>query len=307
MHIALNPTVEEALRHNQPVVALESTVITHGLPYPDNIMTATEMENAVIQGGALPATLAIIEGQIKVGLTADEIENLGKQAGKNIRKTSRRDLPIVVALRQSGATTVSGTMVIAHRVGIKVFATGGIGGVHLGHPFDVSADLTELGQTPVSVVCSGAKSILDLPLTFEVLETNGVPVIGYQTDRIPAFYTRDSGLAVDERVNTPEQAAEIIHHASEMKMQNGILFCVPVPEENALPEQLAKDVIKQATEEADRQGIRGKDITPFVLKRIQDLTGGYALDANKALLINNGRVAAQIAQAYSRLNQLATR
>lgn len=288
--------VAVAVRAQEPVVALESTLITHGLPYPENVETALAMENAIREAGAVPATVAILDGRIKVGITTDEIEWLATQPAGSIRKCSRRDFPIAVGLRENGATTVAGTMIAAHWAGIKIFATGGIGGVHRGHPFDVSADLIELGRTPVAVVCSGAKSILDLPLTLEVLETQGVPVIGYQTDTLPAFYTRSSGLPVDVCVETPEQAAKIVQAAFQLEAKHGLLITVPVPEDFELDGQVAERAIMQAVAEADREGVSGKAVTPYVLARVAELTGDESKRANTALLVNNARVAAAIAR-----------
>lgn len=287
--------LDAALKAGQAVVALESTLITHGLPYPANRDTALAMEMAIRDAGAVPATIAILKGQITVGLSSDQIEYLAK--AKNVRKCSRRDFPIAIGLEEDAATTVAGTMIVAHMAGIKVFATGGIGGVHRGQPFDVSADLLELGRTPVAVVCSGAKSILDLPLTLEVLETHGVPVIGYSTKTLPSFYTRDSGLAIDACVNSAEEAAKIIRAAQQLEAKHAILITVPVPQEDELPSEIAEKAIQQATEEAEEQGIHGKEITPFVLGRVAELTEGESMKANRALLVNNARVAAEIAKA----------
>lgn len=292
-HIRFADEVYAALRERRPVVALESTLITHGLPYPANRDTALAMEAAVREQGAVPATIAILSGQIRIGLTEQEIDQLAQTS--NVRKCSRRDIPIAVALGETAATTVAGTMILAHQAGIKVFATGGIGGVHRGAPFDISADLIELGRTPVAVVCSGAKSILDLPLTVEVLETQGVPIIGLQTACLPAFYTRESDLPVDVSVDSPQQVASIIHAADWMGSQHGILVAVPVPEKDALPYAEAEQYIQTATEEAHQQGIHGKAVTPFVLRRVAALSEGRAVVANRALLVNNARVAAQIA------------
>lgn len=291
----LSPEIAEALHTGKPVVALESTLITHGLAYPENAETALAMEAAVRGTGAIPATIAILRGKITVGISGDDIERLATTPSNTVRKVSRRDFPIAVGLGEDGATTVAGTMIAAHMAGIQVFATGGIGGVHRGHPFDVSADLIELGRTPVAVVCSGAKSILDLPLTLEVLETHGVPVIGYGTEALPAFYTLSSGLPVDACVNTPEQAAAIIKAAHALNAQHGILFAVPVPEADAMPEDEAEAAIRQAIDEADAAGISGKAVTPFVLVRMVELTGGTSRRANTSLLVNNARVAGEIA------------
>jgi pseudouridylate synthase len=299
LHIASH--VAEKLEKQQPIVALESTLITHGLPYPVNVQTALAMEKAITDAGATPATIAILNGKITVGLTPEQIEWLGKLPAGSARKCSRRDIPIAVGLGENAATTVAGTMIVAHMAGIGVFATGGIGGVHRGHPFDVSADLIELGRTPVTVVCSGAKSILDLLLTLEVLETQGVPVIGMGTDTLPSFYTRSSGLPVDACVETPQQAAQVIAAAHRLHAKHGILITVPVPADDALPPDIAEAAIQQATLEAEVQGIHGKLVTPFVLSRVVELTEGQSRRANTALLVNNARVAAQIALALNRL------
>jgi pseudouridine-5'-phosphate glycosidase len=291
--------VYAALMAGSPVVALESTLITHGFPYPANVETALAMEAAIRAEGAIPATIAVLAGRLTVGLMPDEIERLAALGQAGVRKCSRRDLPIVAGLRVYGATTVAGTMIVAHMAGIKVFATGGIGGVHRGHPQDVSADLIELGRTPVTVVCAGAKSILDLPLTLEVLETQGVTVLGYGTDTLPAFYSRSSGLPVDQRVDTPEQAAAITAARDRLGLAQAVLVTVPVPEAVALPVDEAEAAIATATQEADAQGISGKDVTPFVLGRVLDLTGGRSQQANIAALVNNARVGARIARALA--------
>jgi len=289
--------VAAALAARQPVVALESTLITHGLPYPINLETALAMEEAVRAGGAVPATIAVLRGRVTVGLAQAEIERLAQRPAGSVRKCSRRDLPIAVGLGEDAATTVAGTMIVAHMAGVRVFATGGIGGVHRGQPFDVSADLIELGRTPVAVVCSGAKSILDLPLTVEVLETQGVPIIGLQTDTLPAFYSRSSGLPVDVRVETPAAAAQIIAAARQLGAQHGLLVAVPVPAADELPASVAEAAIEQATAEAAARGVHGKEITPFVLGRVLELTEGKSRRANTALLINNARAAGLIAAA----------
>ena len=295
----ISEEVKAALESGGAVVALESTLITHGLPYPENLETALAMEAAVRDGGAVPATIAVLQGKVTVGVSNAEIERLASAPEGTVRKCSRRDLPIAVGLGVDGATTVAGTMIVAHMAGIRVFATGGIGGVHRGHPFDVSADLVELGRTPVTVVCSGAKSILDLPLTMETLETQGVPVIGYQTDSLPAFYSRDSGLPVDVRAESADQIAQIVQAAQRLAAKHGILVGVPVPEDYELEGQIAEKAIAQAVQEADAQGIRGKRITPFVLGRVSELTGSESKRANTALLINNARIAGQIAARIS--------
>ena len=295
--IQIQAEVAEALAQNQPVVALESTVITHGLPYPDNVNTAVKMQTAVREGGALPATIAIIKGKVHVGLTDDELEYLGQLAGTAVRKCSRRDIPLAIGNQEDGATTVAGTMILAHLAGIRLFATGGIGGVHRGHPFDISADLLELGQTPVTVVSSGAKSILDLPATREVLETHGVPIIGYGTDELPAFFARSSGLPVDIRLDTPEAVARVMQAHQQLGQQNGLLVTVPVPEADACDPDMVEAAIDQATQEADKEGIHGPASTPWLLRRVVELTNGRSLQANVALLRNNGYVAANIARA----------
>ncbi len=299
-HLTIRPDVAEALASGRPVVALESTLITHGLPYPDNVETALAMEAAVRESGAIPATVALLKGQVIVGLTTDQIEYLGKLPTNSIRKCSRRDFAIAVGLGEDAATTVAGTMIVAHWAGIKVFSTGGIGGVHRGHPFDVSADLIELGRTPVAVVCSGAKSILDLPLTMEVLETQGVPVIGYGTDTLPAFYSRSSGLPVDARVENAIQAAQVITASQRLGMGHGVLIAVPVPEGMEMPTEAAELAIEQATAEAEVQGIHGKAVTPFVLGRVAELTEGESRRSNVSLLVNNARVGGLIAVELSR-------
>ncbi len=295
IHIA--PEVADALTNNSAVVALESTLITHGLPYPTNVETALAMEVAIREQGATPATIAVLKGQITVGLAENDIARLASLPAGSVRKCSRRDLAIAVGLQEDGATTVAGTMIVADMAGIRVFATGGIGGVHRGHPNDVSADLIELGRTPVAVVCSGAKSILDLPLTLEVLETQGVPVIGLGTDSLPAFYARSSGLRIDACVETPEQVAQIIRAADKLGMRHGIVVAVPVPAADELPDDVAEAAIHQATVEAEAQGIHGKNATPFLLRRVTELTEGQSRRTNIALLVNNARTAARIARA----------
>jgi pseudouridine-5'-phosphate glycosidase len=277
------------------VVALESTLITHGLPQPKNLVVARALEAAVRDAGAAPATIAILDGEITVGLSNEQLRYLAE--AENVRKCSRRDLPLAVARNEDGATTVAGTMIVAHMAGIRVFATGGIGGVHRGHPFDVSADLLELGRTPVTVVCAGAKAILDLPLTLEVLETQGVPVIGYGIDEFPAFYTRSSGLAVDVRCDTPEEVAAIVRARDALRLPGGVLVTVPVPTENELPANEAERAIARALSEAEAQSVTGKEVTPFLLARVSELTGEASLRANVALLLDNARVASAIAAA----------
>ena len=297
--ITYSSEVGAAVMAGSPVVALESTLITHGFPYPANVETALAMEDAIREEGAIPATIAVLNGEIKVGLTRDEIEMLAGLGQDGVRKCSRRDLPIVVGLRQHGATTVAGTMIVAQMAGIKVFATGGIGGVHRGHPEDISADLVELGRTPITVVCAGAKSILDLPRTLEVLETQGVPVIGYGIDTLPAFYSRTSGLPIDQRIDTPEQGAAIAAARDQMQLQHATLITVPVPEADALPVDEAEAAIAEATEMAEAEGVHGKAVTPYVLTKVLELTNGRSQTANIAALVNNARIGARIALAMS--------
>jgi len=299
LDLRFHPEVSSALNDNRPIVALESTVITHGLPYPENVKTALNMEDAVRESGALPATIAILQGKIHIGLTADQVEYLATRPANQVRKCSRRDLALAIARDEDGATTVAGTMIIAHLTGIELFATGGIGGVHRGHPFDVSADLGELGRTAVTVVCSGAKSILDLPLTREVLETNGVPVIGYGTDEMPAFFSRSSGLSVDVRLDSPAEVAETILARRSLNLKSGLLVTVPVPEVDEFDSQLAEETIAQATWEADEAGVFGPASTPWLLRRVAELTDGLSMKANLSLLANNGRVAGAIAVALN--------
>lgn len=297
MQLNLARPVAAALRAGRPVVALESTAITHGLPLPGNIETALKMEDAITAEGALPATIAILAGRVIVGLEQEQIRSLGQMSPDEVRKCSRRDLPIALGLGETASTTVAGTMIVAEQAGIPVFATGGIGGVHRDQPFDISADLLELGRTPVAVVCSGPKSILDLALTREVLETQGVPVVGFGTDRMPSFYSRSSNLPVDVRVDTPEDAARVIRACLEMKRPGGVLICVPVPSGVAIAQDQAEAAIEQANAEARRKRLRGAALTPYLLSRVAELTQGASLAANMALLANNARVAARIASA----------
>jgi pseudouridine-5'-phosphate glycosidase len=290
--VLVQPEVADALAAGRPVVALESTVIAHGLPYPRNIEIALGMEEAIRSAGAVPATIAIIGGKARVGLSGSEVEYLARAT---VAKVSRRDIAICLAQRLDGATTVSATMFLAHCAGLKVFATGGIGGVHRGNAHDISADLTELARTPLLVVCAGAKAILDLPATLEWLETAGVPVLGYGTDEFPAFYSRSSGLPVDARVDTPQQAAAIVRAHWDIGLASGALLTVPIPEQAEAPRERMEAAIAQALSEA--QGIRGKAVTPFLLRRVSELTGGESMAANLALLLNNAQVAAQVAKA----------
>lgn len=289
------PEVQQALRDNQPVVALESTIISHGMPYPQNVATALQVEAEVRAHGAVPATIAIIDGRLKAGLSEEDIELLGKR-GRDAVKVSRRDIPFVIAAGQMGATTVASTMIISGMAGIKIFATGGIGGVHRNaqQSFDISADLQELAQTPVAVVCAGAKSILDLRLTLEYLETHGVPVVGYQTDTLPAFFTRDSEFSVDYRLNSPLEIARVLHAKWSMGLKGGMVIANPIPDAFAMPRALIDGAIEQALQEASAQGIGGKESTPFLLARVCELTGGDSLAANIQLVLNNARLAAAV-------------
>jgi len=301
--MSVSTEVADALRSNAPVVALESTLITHGLPWPSNAETALAMERAVREAGAVPATIAVLGGVISVGASPADIERLASRPSGSVRKCSRRDLPIVVARREDASTTVAGTMIVAHKAGIRVFGTGGIGGVHRGAPFDVSADLIELGRTPIAVVCAGAKSILDLTATLEVLETQGVPVVGLGTDTLPGFYARSSGLPIDVCVGTADEAAAIVDAAHRLGAQHAVLIVVPVPEAAAFPAADAERAIQQAITDAERQGIHGKAVTPFLLQRVSDLTAGATRDTNIALLVNSARHAALIARALSSLER----
>ena len=298
----VNPEVAAAVAAGKPVVALESTIISHGMPYPQNVETALEVERIIRENGAVPATIAIIGGRLKAGLTAEEIEYFGKK-GQAIHKASRRDLAVICARGEDGATTVATTMIIAHMAGIKVFATGGIGGVHRGAEttMDISADLEELAQTPVMVVCAGAKSILDLGLTLEYLETKGVPVLGFGTKELPAFYTRSSGFQVDYRMDTVEELAAAFKAQGDMGLKGGMLVTNPIPEEHAMPLDVINAAIEQAIGEANEKGIHGKETTPFLLARVAELTGGNSLASNIRLVFNNAKVAAQTAAVYATL------
>ena len=294
--ISISDEVKKALDENKPVVALESTIISHGMPYPKNVETALTVENLVREAGAIPATIAIINGVPTVGISKEQIDYLGKK-GLSVPKASRRDIPVLMAQKKDGATTVAATMIIANLAGIKVFATGGIGGVHRGaeDTMDISADLEELAQTDVTVVCAGAKSILDLGLTLEYLETKGVPVIGYKTETLPAFYTRKSKYKVNFRMDSAQEIAKTIMCKEDLKLSGGIVVANPIPEEFAIDEEYISENIELALKEADNLGIKGKDITPFLLDKIQKLTAGKSLEANIQLVYNNVKLGAMIA------------
>lgn len=297
-YLDLSPEVAEALAAGRPVVALESTIISHGMPWPQNAETALAVEQLIRDEGATPATIAVIGGRLKAGCTKEEIEYLGRQ-GAAVAKASRRDLPVLVARGADGACTVTTTMMIAHMAGISVFATGGVGGVHRGAEtsMDISADLEELAQTPVMVICAGAKSILDLGLTLEYLETKGVPVLGYGTEELPAFYTRHSGFSVDYRVDTPEELAAVFTAQRAMGLKGGMLVTNPIPEAYSMDKDTIDAAIDAAVAEANALGIRGKATTPFLLAKIKDLTGGDSLDSNIQLVYNNAKLAARTAKA----------
>ncbi|RSK50649.1 pseudouridine-5'-phosphate glycosidase [Bacillus canaveralius] len=287
--------VLEARKRNLPIVALESTIISHGMPYPQNVETAKEVESIIRKNGAVPATIAILNGKIKIGLSEDELEFLAKS--NDVAKASRRDLPYLVSNRKNGATTVAATMICASLAGIEVFVTGGIGGVHreAETTMDISADLQELAQTNVTVVCAGAKSILDIGLTLEYLETFGVPVVGYQTDRLPAFYTRTSPYSVNFRVDDPDQAAQLIRTKWELGLDGGIVIANPIPERDALDETFINEVIEAALSEAKENNVAGKDVTPFLLGKVKELTKGSSLIANIALVKHNADIGSRIA------------
>ena len=302
MKIKVAEEVKKALAEGKAVVALESTIISHGMPYPQNVETALRVEEEVRKSGAVPATIAIIDGVPTVGCDRDEIEKLGK-AGLTVTKVSRRDIPIVIAKGLNGATTVASTMIFAEKAGVKIFATGGIGGVHRGaeKTMDISADLDELSKTNVTVVCAGAKSILDLNLTMEYLETKGVAVIGYGTDELPAFFTRESGIKVGYRMDTPKEIAESMKAKEDMGLEGGMLVTNPIPEEYSMDVEVIGEAIDKAVKEAEEKGVKGKDITPFLLDKIQKITGGDSLASNIQLVLNNARLASQIAVELSKL------
>ena len=295
-YLDITPEVQEALDSGKPVVALESTIISHGMPYPQNVETARRVEEIVRENGAVPATIAIIGGRLKAGLTPEELEYFGK-TGMAIKKASRRDLPFIVAKGIDGATTVASTMIVAELAGIELFVTGGIGGVHRGaeKTFDISADLQELAKTNVAVVCAGCKSILDINLTLEYLETFGVPVVGFATDEFPAFYTPKSGFGVDYRVDDPAEVARAIRSKWDLGLQGGMVISNPIPEEFAMDHDAITNAIDSAVKEAEEKGIKGKDSTPFLLGKVKELTGGSSLESNIQLVYNNARVGTKIA------------
>ena len=301
-HLDVQPEVAQSVAEGKPVVALESTIISHGMPYPQNVETALQVEQIIRDNGAVPATIAILGGRLKAGLSKEEITYLGR-TGQAVTKASRRDLPVLVSQGKDGATTVTTTMMIAHMAGISIFATGGIGGVHRGAEItmDISADLEELANTPVMVICAGAKSILDLGLTLEYLETHGVPVIGYGTKELPAFYTRKSGFAVDYELDTPEELASVFKAQRELGLKGGILVANPIPEEYAMDHDVINRAIDEAIASSVQDGIHGKAATPYLLAKVKELTGGDSLESNIRLVFNNASLAAKTAAAYCRL------
>lgn len=304
VNLKISQEVKDAIAEGKPVVALESTIISHGMPYPKNVETALLVEKTVREAGAIPATIAIIKGVPTIGCSKEEIEHLGK-AGLSVTKTSRRDIPVVIASGLDGATTVASTMILAQMAGIEIFATGGIGGVHRGAEttMDISADLEELAQTNVNVICAGAKSILDLVLTLEYLETKGVAVIGYQTEELPAFFTRKSGHKVNYRMDTPLQIAKAIRAKEQMSLKGGMLITNPIPEEYSMDPDYIEGVIENAVREANERGVKGKNITPFLLDKIQKVTGGESLESNIKLVLNNATLASQIAIELAKLKK----
>ena len=300
-YVVTSQEVKEALENGKPVVALESTIISHGMPYPKNVETALRVEEIIRENGAVPATIGIIGGVLKAGLTKEEIDYMGK--APDVAKVSRRDIPYIVSMKKDGATTVASTMIIADMAGIKIFATGGIGGVHRGAEttMDISADLEELAATDVAVVCAGAKSILDIGLTLEYLETKGVPVFGYGTKELPAFYTRKSGFPVDYRIDTPEEMAAVLKTKWSLGLHGGALIANPIPENYSMDEAFITKVIEDSVVEANEKGIKGKETTPFLLAKIKEITGGDSLESNIQLVYNNAEVAAKVAVAFAKL------
>lgn len=298
-YLSFSQEVIDAKEKGLPIVALESTIISHGMPYPQNVQTAREVEQIIRDKGAVPATIAIIDGKIKIGLTDEELEMFGN--AKDVAKASRRDLAFLLSTKKLGATTVAATMIAAELAGIELFVTGGIGGVHRGaeHTMDISADLEELAQTNVAVVCAGAKSILDLGLTLEYLETKGVPVVGFGTDNLPAFYTRESTFNVNFRMNTAQEVADMMRAKWELDLRGGAVIANPIPEEDALDATFINGIIEQALKEAEEKGIQGKEVTPFLLGKVKELTEGKSLEANIALVKNNAKIGAEIAIALN--------
>jgi len=300
-YLDINPEVKKALDEGKPVVALESTIISHGMPYPQNVETARRVEEIVRENGAIPATIAIINGRLKAGLTAEELEYFGKEKG--IVKASRRDIPFIISKKLDGATTVASTMIISQLAGIKIFVTGGVGGVHRGavETFDISADLQELAKTNVAVICAGVKSILDIGLTLEYLETNGVPVVGYKTDEMPAFYSRKSGFSVDYKADSPQDIAKALKAKWELDLNGGMVIANPIKAEDAMDNDIITKAINNALIEAERLGIKGKDTTPYLLAKVKELTEGKSLESNIKLVYNNAMVGAKIAVEYTKL------
>lgn len=298
-YLEVSPEIELALKENKPVVALESTIISHGMPYPQNVETALKVEEIIRENGAIPATMAILNGKLKVGLNKEEIDYLGKK-GLKVIKASRRDIPVILAKKEDGATTVASTMILANLAGIKIFATGGIGGVHRGAEttMDISADLEELAMTDVAVVCAGAKSILDLGLTLEYLETKGVPVLGYQTKELPAFYTRESGFNLDAKIDSPEEFAEILKAKWSVGLKGGVVIANPIPEKFAMDYNTIHNAIEEALKEAKENHIKGKESTPFLLAKVKEITKGKSLESNIELVFNNAKLAAEIAKNF---------
>ena len=297
----ISKEVQGALKAHQPIVALESTIISHGMPYPKNVQTALLVEKTIRDNGAIPATIGIIDGEAIIGMSSEEIEEFGKRKG--IRKVSRRDLPIVYAQKLWGATTVAATMILASQAGIEIFVTGGVGGAHRGaqETFDISADLEELGKTDVTVVSAGVKAILDLNLTLEILETKGVPVLSYGTDEFADFYTRNSGIKMENVVNSPLEVAQIIHAKRVNELHGGVLVANPIPVEHAMEPKVINNAIEKALKMADEQHVKGKDVTPFLLKTIVELTGGDSLESNIKLVLNNAKLGASIAKELMKL------
>ncbi|GKV54149.1 pseudouridine-5'-phosphate glycosidase [Sporosarcina sp. NCCP-2222] len=298
-YLSYSEEVKQAMEAGKPIVALESTIISHGMPYPQNVQTAREVEQIVRDNGAVPATIALIDGMIKIGLSDEELEMFGNS--KNVAKASRRDLGYLLATKQLGATTVAATMICADLAGIRIFVTGGIGGVHRGAEttMDISADLEELAQTNVAVVCAGAKSILDIGLTLEYLETKGVPVIGYETDELPAFYTRKSGFPINFRADDEKTVADTLRVKWDLGLQGGAVIANPIPAQDELEPELIDSIIAKALKEAEANGVKGKDTTPFLLAKVKELTEGKSLVANIALVKNNAVVGAKIAVAFN--------